>query len=366
MNEARIAIIGAGVAGLRVACLLEAAGVDYVLIEARDSIGGRIMTVDEQGAPTDDGFDLGPSWFWPQTQPDIGRLVDELGLPSFLQHSEGDVVFERMSREPSHRFRATAQEPQSRRLLGGSASLIRALEAGLPQERIRLGTKVIGAGLCDGLVTLTLQGPEGETSLVVDRVVAALPPRLLEAQVRFVPAQPSENVARWRATPTWMAPHAKFFAFYDRPFWRADGLSGTAQSMVGPMVEMHDATTASGAAALMGFIGVPAEQRAARGEADLTTACVAQLARIFGANALRPRATLIKDWSADTLTATDADRFAGGYIPVCDQPWVSGAWQDHLLLAGSETSPVEPGYLAGAVVAAERAARQLLESLGHG
>ena len=37
-----------------------------------------------------------------------------------------------------------------------------------------------------------------------------------------------------------MAPHAKFFAIYNQPFWRASGLSGTAQSMVGPMVEYFE------------------------------------------------------------------------------------------------------------------------------
>lgn len=30
------------------------------------------------------------------------------------------------------------------------------------------------------------------------------------------------------------------FAIYDRPFWREAGLSGTAQSMVGPLAEIHD------------------------------------------------------------------------------------------------------------------------------
>ncbi|MBB3955745.1 flavin monoamine oxidase family protein [Novosphingobium sediminicola] len=361
MTQADVAIIGAGVAGLRAAGLLKKAGLDCVVLEARDRLGGRIITVDAHGHPSPDGFDLGPSWFWPDTQPDIGRLVDELGLGSFLQHSQGDVVFERMSREPSHRFRPIRQEPQSRRLLGGSAALIRALAAQVEPARIRLSTKVTEARLSDDGVVLITRDSGGRTGLVhAGRIVAAVPPRLLAATVQFLPAMPDQTMARWRATPTWMAPHAKFFAFYDRPFWREDGLSGTAQSMVGPIVEMHDATTVSGAAALMGFIGVAAEQRAARGEADLTGACLGQLARIFGPQAKYPQATLIKDWAADPLTATDADRFAGGYITPSDEPWVTGIWASRLVPAGSETSPVEPGYLAGAAVAAERAAQAIL------
>lgn len=48
-----------------------------------------------------------------------------------------------------------------------------------------------------------------------------------------------------------MAPHAKFVALYDRAFWRAAGPSGMAQSRVGPMAEVHDASSEPGQAALL-------------------------------------------------------------------------------------------------------------------
>lgn len=125
-------------------------------------------------------------------------------------------------------------------------------------------------------------------------------------------------------------------------------------------MEIHDATTASGAAALLGFLGVGADQRACMGEAVLTRACVEQLGRLFGDEARRPRATLVKDWAADALTATAGDRGAGGY-PVPDGgSWVTGPWRDRLELAGSETSATDPGYLAGAIEAARRAVADTL------
>ena len=40
--------------------------------------------------------------------------------------------------------------------------------------------------------------------------------------------------------------------------------------------------------------------------------------------------------------------------------WVSGPWQTRLALGGSETSPSEPGYRAGAVVAAASAVDETL------
>ncbi|WP_206244069.1 flavin monoamine oxidase family protein [Novosphingobium terrae] len=364
MKNTKVAIIGAGLAGLYVARALHRAGVDILLIEARERIGGRIFTADAAGSPTEDGFDLGPSWYWPEIQPAIAELVAELGLSAFAQNSEGDVIFERMSRESRHRYRSAAQSPQSMRLAGGSAALVRALAKDLPEAAVLLGTRAKAMVLKENGVVLNLHSAHGEDTVLAERVVVALPPRLLDATVDFTPQQEEDVARRWRETATWMAPHAKFFALYDRPFWREDDLSGTAQSMVGPMVEMHDATTASGAAALFGFLGVPAPQRAALGEATLTRACIDQLARIFGPEAAAPKATLFKDWAADPLTATPVDLGAAGHILPSDAPWVRGPWAARLTLAGSETSASEPGYLAGAVDAARRAVEQTLIGLG--
>ncbi|GFE80620.1 hypothetical protein GCM10011487_26200 [Steroidobacter agaridevorans] len=362
-----VAIVGAGLAGLYAARLLNAKGVDFVLIEARDRLGGRILTADHAGLPCEDGFDLGPSWYWPRAQPEMGALIDELGLGSFGQHSDGDVVFERMSRESPRRYRSVEQEQQSMRMAGGSAAVVRALARELPPERIWLNARVTAMSLIEDGVELSIAHADGKTEVLTARqVIAALPPRLLEATVTFSPDQELSTSKRWRDTPTWMAPHAKFFAIYDRAFWREAGLSGTAQSMVGPMVEMHDATTASGRAALFGFLGVGAEQRASIGKEALTRACLDHFARIYGDEALRPRATLLKDWAADPLTSTPADRAAGGHIVPGDAPWVSGPWQQRLVLAGSETSPSEPGYLAGAVAAARRAVAAILETTEDG
>lgn len=54
----RVVVIGAGIAGLAAASRLRAAGIDCVLLEARDRIGGRLHTIDLAGTPAD----LGGSW----------------------------------------------------------------------------------------------------------------------------------------------------------------------------------------------------------------------------------------------------------------------------------------------------------------
>lgn len=361
--QTSVFIIGGGLAGLYAGKLLQASNIDFLLIEARGRLGGRILSVDQNGLPSDDGFDLGPSWFWPQVQPAIGAVVNELGLATFSQHSDGDVIFQRMSRESPARYRPAHQEPQSMRIAGGTGTLVAALQKKVPHERILLGARVqqIELGSTNVRVTVSRLGG-AQQELTTEQVIAAIPPRLL-AQINFSPPIDAGTVERWRATPTWMAPHAKFFAIYERPFWREAGLSGTAQSLAGPMAEIHDATTASGKAAQFGFPAIGADARSVMGEAALRRACLDQLARLFGPEALKAEATILKDWADDPLTATAQDRSGAAHPNASGEPWVTGAWRERLSLGGSEASPIEPGYMAGAVVAAERAVSEVMQRL---
>jgi monoamine oxidase len=294
----------------------------------------------------------------------MARLVDELGLARFPQHSDGDVVFQRTAREPAQRYAGMRQEPQSMRLADGTGALVNALASGLPASRIQLGAHVTHIAGTEHEIELGVTDDAGtKWSVNAAHVVFALPPRLLEATVSFSLSMEAATVQRWRRTSTWMAPHAKFFAIYDRPFWRDAGLSGTAQSMVGPLVEIHDATTASGQAALFGFLGVHAERRAAAGREEIIAASVRQLVDLFGPQVGAPSATLLKDWAADPLTAAVDDTQADGHLVPSAHAWVGGEWRNRLWLAGSETSRSEPGYLAGAVGAAERTVAEIIDQL---
>lgn len=350
-----VAIIGGGLAGLYAARLLHAAGIDCRLLEARDRLGGRILS--------SDGFDLGPSWYWPAMQPGLDALVRDLKLKTFPQYSDGDIVFERMAGEAPHRYQQPPSDVVSTRIAGGTGALIAALAQALQGGGIVTGARVASIAIGSGGVGITYTDSSGVThTLEAQQVIAALPPRLLEASVAFAPPLSPAITRLWQDTPTWMASHAKFFALYDSPFWRDDNLCDAAQSLVGPMGEVHDATTASGRAALFGFVGVSAQQREAAGEAAISHACLAQLVRLFGEKAGRTTATLFKDWAGDPLTATVADRDAAGHPAGADM-WVDGPWTQLLSLGGSETAGREPGYLAGALDAARRAVDEVLARL---
>lgn len=63
-NKNKIAIIGAGFAGLSAACYLAQAGYSVSIYDNNDQVGGRARIVRELGYT----FDMGPSWYW---MPDI-------------------------------------------------------------------------------------------------------------------------------------------------------------------------------------------------------------------------------------------------------------------------------------------------------
>ena len=359
----RVAILGGGVAGLNAARILHRAGIPFHLFEARDRLGGRILTLGEAGRPEDDGFDLGPAWFWPQMQPQLADLVAELGLLAMPHHSAGDMLFEHGPNAPLQRVPAPWADQGSMRLVGGTAALVRALSRDLPDGCLSLATEVNGMTRCEAGVRLAFAAKEPPADPVVVRhVISTLPPRLMASAVRLDPTLPEATLDLWRSTPTWMATQAKIVAVYPTAFWREAGLSGMAQSRVGPLAEIHDASTASGKAALFGFVGMAAQARSAMTGDAITRAAILQLERLFGPQAAQPQAILLKDWAEDRFTATVADLHATGHPQATNAVWVSGPWSDCLALAGSETSRTEPGYLAGAIEASGRVARALILS----
>ncbi len=366
---ADVAVIGGGLSGLMAALLLEQQGThDVALFEARPGLGGRIASMDAAGAPVDcatpalDRFDLGPTWFWPDYQPQLARLVRDLGLTCFEQYDRGDMLIERFAGEPALRRPGLRSAPASVRLSGGTGALIAALHERLDARRIHVGHAVRRLHRAADHVELEVENARGEIACWRARqVLLALPPRLAASRLAFEPALPAELLRDWLATPTWMAPHAKYVAVYERPFWRDMGLSGDAQSRHGPLVEIHDVSMPGGHAALFGFVGVPATARRGLPAQVLQTHCREQFARLFGPAAAHPLADGLKDWAADPLTATDADQDAAGHhVAAPPARPASGPWSACLAGIGSEWSAEYPGYLAGAVDAAARGVRAAL------
>lgn len=340
-----IIIVGAGIAGLHLATLLQARNADFRLIETRPRVGGRVLT--------ERGLDLGPSWFWPQ-QSKIVATVQRHGLQVFQQHDSGDLIYD--NGEQVRRLPGQRQAP-SIRLRGGMGALVYAMLRAIDEQRLQLDTRLVAIHRCNEALQLQVESSTGQHTLSCRRVVLTLPPRLLARTVEFDPPPGDSLLATWGELPTWMASHAKAVMTYSEAFWRDQGLSGDAFSQRGPLGEVHDASTDE-VAALSGFFSWPYAVRSTRTDAELKNDVRGQLALLFGERAGDPLGVDIKDWTADSATATERDRPMLNYHPVYGLP--SQILLDgRVILAGTETDEKYGGYLEGALASAERALSHL-------
>jgi monoamine oxidase len=85
-----VAIVGAGFSGLYAARELVRAGRDVVVLEARDRVGGRTLTVDVDGH----AIDLGGQWIGDKHER-LRALAAELGVATFPQYADGKKVLVR-------------------------------------------------------------------------------------------------------------------------------------------------------------------------------------------------------------------------------------------------------------------------------
>ncbi|WP_312046915.1 FAD-dependent oxidoreductase [Erwinia sp.] len=356
--KSRVIIIGAGVSGLYAATLLEKAGVDYVILEARNRTGGRVLSAEVPGL----SVDMGATWFWPQNQPDFARLIEQLGLTAIPQGRPGDRLYERQLNVPPQRYPAYESSPAAFRLKGGMQALTAVLKSQIPAHKIKSGQQVVAISSVSEGIRAQAQTEEGAKTLYAgEHIFLALPPALA-AKIMFTPALPEGLILRWQRIPTWMAPHAKYVAVYHTDFLRARQLSGDASSQVGPMVEIHDVSEPeSGKTVVFGFIGIPAKSRWTVSEERLKQLCKEQLARLFGKDAAEPEAECLKDWAADPFTATDFDLLQQGGHPLPEQIPVQGEWAGKITAIASEWSPQFSGYLAGAVDSASEGIQNWLQ-----
>ncbi len=357
-----VVIVGAGLSGLRAASLLTAQGINCIVLEARDRIGGRVLSTSDPNRPDLGKFDLGPTWFWPQYESTITNLVKELDLGTFVQYTKGAMLSERFQNEPPERY-ILPENPDARsiRLTGGMQSLIEAIADTIPSRVIELETRVTAIRLDEtGAITVGADLADGRRKNVsASAVILALPPRIVARHIEFSPFLPQKIITDLISKPTWMAGQAKTIAIYDRPFWRESGLSGFVSSWVGPLQEIHDASPKTGSGALFGFFGMPAKMRQELGEERVSKLVIDQLVRLFGISAQNVSAILYKDWSGDSETAVEEDLDPLRDFPSYGQPPSAGVWEKKIIFAGTETNSQYGGHLEGALQSAEQAAFEI-------
>lgn len=361
MNDP-IVIAGAGVSGLRAASLLSAEGIPCKVLEARNRIGGRVLSYSASEGAAPERFDLGPTWFWPQYETRMTSLVKELQLTTFSQYTTGALLLERSpDKVPERHSLPPNAEQKSMRIKGGMQSLSEALAATLPQGTVALNTCVTAIRLNeDGTVTVEAVQPGGEiTKMQAGAVIMALPPRIASGRIEFSPDLPSQTIHELRNKPAWMAGQAKAVAVYDRPFWREAGLSGMATSWAGPLQEIHDASHESSGGALFGFFSMPAHMRRELGKESVLQLVTEQLERLFGPESLHPQKVLYQDWAEEQETAVEEDLQPLREFPSYGPIQLAGPWSRKIVFAGTEAASGYGGHLEGALRAAEHAVAEV-------
>lgn len=342
-----VIVVGAGVAGLRIASGLHEAGRSVVVLEARDRVGGRLLS--REIGPGGPALDLGATWFWPN-EPRVRELVDALGIPTHPQYRAGSALYD----DPRgvQRLPGNPLDVESVRFSSGAEGLARGMARQLPAGTVRPGSPVTQIGLED--TGVSAQSPGGEIRGA--HVVVAVPPALAAHRIHFAPALPDALSRLLQATPVWMGGTTKVVIRYAEPFWRASGLAGAAVSHLGPLREIHDMSGPGGEpAALFGFASSAHAPTGRIEEGDV----VGQLVRVFGPGAGDPEGLEILDWRREAWTSppgVEGQQDFGLY----GHPLFSEPVRGRLHFASTETAPAFAGHIEGALLAAEGVLERIL------
>ncbi|MBE0390774.1 monoamine oxidase [Flavobacterium sp. 7E] len=346
----KITILGAGLSGLLTAYRLQNKGFEIEIIEARERIGGRIHTINSATAQVE----MGATWFQ-ETHVHFRDLLAELNLDYFEQFMQGTSYFEPFSAAPAQEIQIPQNSP-SYRVVGGTSQLIDTIQSKLTAVPIHLNEAVTNIDFENEKIKITTSNKTFET----DYVISTLPQALFTHDIKITPELPQKLTAITENTHTWMQDSIKVAFVYAEPFWRNKNFSGTLFSNVGPITEFYDQSNAAlNKFALCGFISSGMEMYTPEERlAKLKT----QLEKIFGQESLHFTSYHETVWAKET--ATKSPKQLGFIYPHQNNghPLFRESYCDNrLFFAGTETAKQYPGYMEGAVIAAQNTANAILK-----
>lgn len=258
----------------------------------------------------------------------------------------------------------------------GSIESLLDTEGGAQDSRVIGGSQAISDRMADDLGDRVVTGTpvsavewDGETVAVeaagrtfrARRAIVTIPP-VLAGRIDWRPEMPE---ARAGLTSSMLPGRVvKAMAAYETPFWREDGLSGSATGVGSPVSMVFDNTPPSGApGVLVSFFEASAADRAGEmSQAERRDLVVGNLTRLFGERASQPVGYVDRCWADEEFSAG----CYGAFMP-------PGAWTrwgaalsepvGPLHWAGAETAGRWTGYMDGAVSSGRRAAEEVLSEL---
>ncbi len=354
MNQepTQVLIIGGGLTGLTLAHLLQQKGIHYQILEARERLGGRILTYSYTASKP---LEMGATWLG-KKHVHLVQLLKKLDIDIFEQVLGQRAIYEAISTSPPQLVTLPPNENPSFRIKGGSYSVIDTLLEGLSTDSVHLNQ----------IVQSIRQTGEGfhvktqKSNFKANWVISTLPPCLLVNSVSIQPTLPPPIVALAQQTHTWMGESIKVGLTYTEPFWRANNSSGTIVSNVGPIPEMYDHSNYEDSFfALKGFLNgayfsVSKEER--------LEMVLKQLRKYYSSKADNYLSYDEAVWRKEPFTFHPYNQHIlphqnNGH-QLFRQPFLGGKF----FIGGSETAADFPGYMDGAVQSAEWICKEITNS----
>ncbi len=358
-------IIGAGAAGIGAWRELHSAGLNVAVLEARDRIGGRILTDDSTHSPMELGAEFvhgKPPAIWSVLEkaglevvessgtrmvsskeglrpcPDYWEIIQrvdaqidptrEISYDQFLAEVQVSPFEKLVARSYVEGFnaahaelisapavaiadRAAAEIEGQRqfRLPGGYGSLIDWLATGLPRESLHLKTEVKEIRWQRGQIRIAADTPNGNRDFFAVRLLVTVPLGVLQASpgtrgaIRFIPALSQKEAALGHLE---VGHVVKLMISFKERFWRDNGPLGFAISFD---VDMPTWWTQEPLTSniLTGWAGGPAAEKLINlSREELLDRAIESLSRIFAKPGpwLQERVDRIHyyDWSDDPFS----------------------------------------------------------------
>lgn len=245
---------------------------------------------------------------------------------------------------------------QEERFVGGASQPALRL-AETFKEHIRLNSIVRSISQDGNMVTVKGDGFEISGS----KVIVALPP-VLAGRIHYAPLMPANREQLTQRMP--MGNVWKTYAFYDKPFWREEGLNGLSATNDGYVTVTFDNSpkdTSNGI--MMGFVlGNQAKAFARLTPEERKESVLNSFARFYGEKARNPVQYLDHSWAEEEFTRG----CYAGLMPTGAWTSVGKALREpvgNIHWAGTETADIWNGYMEGAIRSGERVAKEILSLL---
>ena len=396
-----VCVIGGGLSGACTAHRLLAAGKSVTIFDARDRVGGRLLTAEGQG-----GGDLGGAWIWPKSEHAMQQFLDELGVKTVPMHLDGETMVRthdgRRHVLPSYdASRYAACGGGAVRVPSGAASIVqRLLTSDNPNLTILLGLRVLSIDYSGDMVHISYAKSDSnidacETKLMkCSSAVLAAPPKVIAKTITFHPPLANNKMDCMLGTQTWMSDYGKVSVSFPENWWRDLNMSAISIDQMGAVSTWWEACSGENGdgtlPTLAGFVtrdGATLLQQMGTGDAlhdyvlqslqdlygvDVTamgmpnhTADVATKGSVGIDGLIVSKGGIVvtyKSWLKDPFTnIQDGEKndisVTTNYGDVCLQERVGP-----LFFAGTESAHGS-GHMEGAVISAKRVATEVIQYL---